>query len=338
MFEIRLTTTPAGGFRRLQVHGQTVVEMHHQLAAILRNRLGQQHARLLSRPEVDPDGGGITWYGPSLGPVRKLTDLPETERRPIETLRRRLLADIGALARKMQGEGDSAELVAHMLDLATITPSDDAAYAVGAQPVLVLWGHAAEGQAIPDPPKVVTAPPITAVRDVSPALPSQAAAIAAPQAATTPPVGSPAPAADADAIAAIGAPARRGWLPWLLPLLLLMLLAVLVWRALQPLPPVVVERQAPAPPPPADPVPAEEEREKALRAELSELGRALDEQLVRCKPVAPPPTPVTPPEPPKVTELAPLPPAPKPKPPPPAAEVKPKPEPPPKAAKPAPPE
>ena len=338
MSEIRLTTTRAGGFRRLQVHGQTVVEMHDQLAAILRNRLGQQHERLLSRPEVDPDGGGISWYGPSLGPVRKLTDLPETERRPIETLRRRLLADIGALARKMQGEGDSAALVAHMLELATITPSDDAAYAVGAQPVLVLWGHAAEGQAVPDPPKVATAPPVTPARDIPPALLSEAAGTAAPQAATTTPVASPAPAVHADAIAAMGAPARRGWLPWLLPLLLLLLLAVLIWRASQPLPPVVVERQAPAPPPPADPVPAEEEREKALRAELSELGRALDEQLARCKPVAPPPTPVTPPEPPKVTELAPLPPAPKPKPPPPAAEVKPKPEPPPKAAKPAPPE
>ena len=310
--------------------------MHRQLTAILGNRLGQQHAHLLSRPELDPDGAGITWYAPPLGPVRKLADLPETERRPIETLRRRLLADIGALARKMQGEGASAELVAHMLELAVITPSGDAAYAVGAQPVLVLWGHAAEGQAVPDPPKFAVSPARAPIRGIPPTASSESEVAVPPEPAATPPA-APLAQADVETVATVGTPARRGWLPWLLPLLLLLLLALLVWRASQPLPPVIVERQAPAPPPPADPVPAEEEREKALRAELAELARARDERLALCKPVAPPPAPVKPPEPPKLTELAPLPPVPKPKPAPPAAEVKPKPEPPPKEARPAPP-
>jgi hypothetical protein len=131
----------------------------------------------------------------------------------------------------------------------------------------------------------------------------------------------------------MGAPARRGRLPWLLPLLLLLLLALLLWRASQPLTPIVVERQAPAPAPPADPVPAEQDREKALRAELAELTRARDERLAMCKPIAPPaaPQPVAPPTPPKVTELPPPPPLPQPKPAPPKAEAKPKPGPPPEA-------
>ena len=121
-------------------------------------------------------------------------------------------------------------------------------------------------------------------------------------------------------VAAMGAPAARSWLAWLLPLLLLLLLAWLVWRALQPLPPIIVERQAPAPPPPADPVPAEQEREKALRAELAELMKARDERLALCKPVEPPqaPEPVQTPEPPKLTELPP----PLPKPAPPKQEAK----------------
>ena len=337
MSEILLTTTPADGFRRLQVHGQAVVDMHHQLATILGNRLGRQHAQLLSRPEVDP-GGGIAWYGPPLGPVRKLGDLADAERRSIETLRRRLLADIGELARKMKGEGESAELVAHMLELATITPSDDAAYAVGAQPVLVLWGHATEAQAVPEPPKFAGPPPATPGHGIPPALPSEPVVAAAPE---PPAVASAPPAAHADTVAAMGAPARRGRLPWLLPLLLLLLLALLLWRASQPLPPIIVERRAPAPAPPADPVPAEQDREKALRAELAELTRARDERLAMCKPIAPPaaPQPVPPPTPPKVTELAPPPPLPQPKPAPPKAEAKPKPGPPPEAeAKPSPPE
>ena len=235
-----------------------------------------------------------------------------------------------------------ARLVAHMLELATITPSGDAAYAVGEQPVLVLWGHATEGQAVPEAPKFAVPPPVTPARGISPELPSEAAADAAPPpapAATTPPVASAAQAADTETVAAMGAAGRRGWLPWLLPLLLLSLLAVLVWRALQPLPPIVVERQAPAPPPPADPIPAEQDREKALRAELAELTKARDERLALCKPIAPPPAPepVAPPEPPKVTELAPPPPLPKPRPAPPKAEAKPKPEPPKAEAKPTPP-
>ncbi|MGE5441601.1 MAG: VWA domain-containing protein [Bacteroidota bacterium] len=331
MSEILLTTTPADGFRRLQVHGQAVVDMHHQLATILGNRLGRQHAQLLSRPEVDP-GGGIAWYGPPLGPVRKLGDLADAEHRSIETLRRRLLADIGELARMMKGEGESAELVAHMLELATITPSDDAAYAVGAQPVLVLWGHATEAQAVPEPPKFAGPPPATPGHAIPPALPSEPVVPAAPD---PPAVASAPPAAHADTVAAMGAPARRGRLPWLLPLLLLLLLALLLWRASQPLPPIVVERQGPAPAPPADPVPAEQDREKALRAELAELTRARDERLAMCKPIAPPaaPQPVPPLAPPKVSELAPPPPPPlpQPKPAPPKAEAKAKPGPPPEA-------
>ena len=55
MSDIRIATTTAAGLRRLEVHGQPVVAMHRQLAAILGNRLGRQHALLLSRPQIDPD-------------------------------------------------------------------------------------------------------------------------------------------------------------------------------------------------------------------------------------------------------------------------------------------
>jgi von Willebrand factor type A domain len=327
MSDIPLVTTPAAGYQHLQVHGQTVVEMHRQLASILGNRLGRQHANLLARPELLAEDGSITWYAAPLGAVRKLAELADTERGSFETLRRQLLAEIGQLARKMKQEGDSAELVAHMLELATITPPDAAVYAVGAQPVLVLWGHASEGQAVPDAPKPPVLPPAPAltpgeaVRRELPAEPAVAEELAATPGVVTAPAGQATAAAMGTPM---GVPARRSWLAWLLPLLLMLLLAWLVWRALQPLPPIVVERQAPAPQPPADPMPAEQETEKALRAELAELTKVRDERLALCKPIEPPraPEPVPPPQPPKVTELAPLPPKPKAKPAPPTAEAK----------------
>lgn len=58
----------------------------------------REHAQLLSRPEIDPNGSSITWFSAPLGPVRKLAELAEAERQPIETLRRQLLAEIGQLA------------------------------------------------------------------------------------------------------------------------------------------------------------------------------------------------------------------------------------------------
>ena len=93
----------------------------------------------------------------------------------------------------MRREGDLAELVAYMLELATIPPSDDAAFAVGAQPVLVLWGHATEGQAVPEGPNFAVPPPVTPARRISSELPFETAADAAPlpvPAATIAPVAS----------------------------------------------------------------------------------------------------------------------------------------------------
>ena len=237
----------------------------------------------------------------------------------------------------MKGEGESAELVAHMLELATITPSDDATYAVGAQPVLVLWGHATEGQAVPEPPKFAVAPAVTPGRGFRPGCrpnplsPPRRRLCLRPLRPRRPPrrhrrrIRKQSPRW-ARRRAVVGSPGCCRCSCCLL-------LALLVWRAMQPLPPIVVERPAPAPPPPADPIPAEQDREKALRAELAELTKARDERLALCKPIAPPPAPepIAPPEPPKVTELAPPPPPPKPKPAPPKAEAKPKPQPPPTA-------
>ncbi|MFX8840907.1 hypothetical protein ABTM78_21355, partial [Acinetobacter baumannii] len=73
-----------------------------------------------------------------------------------------------------------------------------------------------------------------------------------------------------------------GWLLWLLPLLLLAILIALVFRACQPLPPVVVEVPGDAAPA-ADPAPALEARIAALESERDRL-RHEAEALPRCVP------------------------------------------------------
>ncbi|MBK8175035.1 MAG: VWA domain-containing protein [Rhodospirillales bacterium] len=378
MAEIRLTTTPAAGYRRLQVHGQSVVTMHQQLASLLANRLGQPHARLLSRPQIDSESGDITWFTSGSGPARRLDDLAPGERQRFAGLCQRLIAEIGELAGRMRNEGGSAVLVGHMLDLAVITPSDDAAltpsgnlvFIVDELPVLSLWGHAREAQAVPDLPSAAVASPAP----VAPASPSPAnspptnsppaSALPASSAELSPsdPPASPdhpvsdaqpgssgaraaadKPAAAAASEAAAAPVSRRGWLPWLLPLALLLLVAWLGWRALLPLAPVIVDRPGENPPaageaPATDALAAEEARAAALRGEIARLEHERDARLALCKPIPPEPPkaeanpPAEKASPPVIESAPPKEPVPQPKPAP-QLDTKPKPKP---EAKPAP--
>lgn len=325
MAEVRLATTSTAGLRRLGVHDQRVIALHRQLTTILGNRLGRQHAQLLARPDVGPGGDSIDWYAARSGAARPLDQLPEAERQPVETLLRQLRAEIGQLAAKMKREGGSAELAGHMLELAAITPTGTPVWVVDGQPVLVLWGHADEAQAVPDAPAMMLPPAsaVPAVATVAPAAtpasdasPDEAGAdveageglvaddadsAAAPAVASEPP---PSETAGATALGAIPVRRRGGWLPWLLPLLLALLLAWLVWKAMQPLQPVIVEKPSSPLPAADDPLAVEQEREKMLRDQIAELTKQRDERLALCKPEPQPPTPVIPP-PPEVTQVEP---------------------------------
>ncbi|TWA66296.1 von Willebrand factor type A domain-containing protein [Azospirillum baldaniorum] len=147
MADTRITTTDSSGTRRLGLHGQLAVSMHRQLATILGNRLGPQHARYFARPVLNPNGGRIDWYAPLAGTVRPLTALPAGEAERLAAQARQIESDIAQLAAKLKAEGQSAELVGRMLELALITPGQPLPhlYEIGGQPVLTLWGHEAEG-------------------------------------------------------------------------------------------------------------------------------------------------------------------------------------------------
>ncbi|CAO3376468.1 VWA domain-containing protein [Azospirillum argentinense] len=153
MADTRITTTDSSGTRRLGLHGQLAVSMHRQLATILGNRLGAQHARYFARPALTPNGGPnggrIDWYAPLAGTARPLTALPAADAERLAAQARQIESDIAQLAAKLKAEGQSAELVGRMLELALVTPGPSRGhlYEVGGQPVLTQWGHEAEGAA-----------------------------------------------------------------------------------------------------------------------------------------------------------------------------------------------
>lgn len=313
MTELRIATTGPEGFRRLGLHGQTVVEMHRQIATILNNRLGVQHARYFARPQIDPSTGRIDWHGTGTGPAAQPAGLPAEERERAETLSRQLAAEITQLAGRLKAEGASSEFVGRMLELALVTPAGaDCLHVIGGQPVLILWGHEPVGTATP----ADTTPPQPRT---PPAAHTAASQAAAPQAAP--------------ALAATGpaAPPPAGWagrLAWGVPLVLLGVLAVLAVKALEPLPPVTIPVPEPAAPA-ANPIPALESREKELHDRLALLDRQRADALAQCRPAEPlqkaeirpqpeppapppaaPPTPAPKDDAPAVTETKPAPPPP----------------------------
>lgn len=246
--------------------------MHRQIATILGNRLGREHARFFARPQIDPSNGQIDWYAPVAGPVTPVGSLEPGERARVETLARQIRSEIAQLGQALKAEGASAELVGRMIDQALVTPPDqECLYLVGSQPVQVLWGHELEGGAPAGFGQASMAePPVTA---------------AGPSAALQPTPVSASPVAAASLAAA-----PKGswhWLAWLLPLLLLLLLALLTIKACEPLPPQVVEmrREAPAP---ENPLPALEARERELRDRLAALESQEHDALAACGPMEPP--------------------------------------------------
>ena len=136
-----IANTPTGGHRLLGIHGQSVVEAHRQLAAVLRSRLGPEHAAYFARPELDPRTGSVDWYADAEAPVVKLGQLAPEVRIKIEQRAARLRADIAAFAIALKKEGSSAELVGRMLEAALNVPPGDWLHAAGRQPVTILWGH-----------------------------------------------------------------------------------------------------------------------------------------------------------------------------------------------------
>lgn len=287
MAENLLAATGAQGYRRLGMRGQTLIAAHAQLAQILRNRLGREHAELFARPNLDPTTGSVEWFTSRAGTPALVSTLDPQQRAALEALTEQLLREVGQLADKLGREGDTAELASQMLHGALQRPPGDWLYEVDGKPVLIMWGHLAESSAnVP-----VGAADAGAA---SPTAASTAASVGAPAAASAT-SGAGAVAATLPGAQAGSQPSRRRWWLWLLLALLALLLLVLLLylrQCMVPVDPSMIGTAPIAAPPTTPAIDDALARQRALLEELSRLRQArLDGQraleCVRVQPDAP---------------------------------------------------
>lgn len=155
MAQQQLIRTEAGAGHALQVNGRAVTAAHEQVVAIIRSRLGQNHADYLARPAPEADGA-VRWSTHLAGTVRAAGELGADERDKLQRTAERLAGDIRGLAAQMQGEGPATQMVGQMLERAAQVPSGDWLYSVGGKPVTVMWGHAGSALAAAALPPVGT--------------------------------------------------------------------------------------------------------------------------------------------------------------------------------------
>lgn len=258
---IRIATSRRGRMRALGSQGIFATDCHEQLASLLQQHLGPEHAALLAEPQHGADGQDVDWYAEGPGPAVPLADLPEDEARILRAKIAALATDILELSRRMTAEaqaqpapGQSQALSGQLLALALQHPSDEDILSVGGRPVLVNWGFA------PGSPGAV---------------PQDLSRLGAW--APTPPSQQP--------VAAVPIPPGGGCLPWLLPLLLLLLLAWLLASVAGLLPSPLpagcthVDRSA---------LDAEMRKQAEHEEALRLLWQQLQERAALCKPAPPP--------------------------------------------------
>lgn len=298
-----LIVTTRSGVRPLGVRGEPLHNAAPQLRRVVRRRLGDRAADLLSDPQPHEDGKAIDWYADWSGPVRAVTDLPAEERDAVLADVERTLAEIRRLGDLLAGAGprEDSGLIGLSLKLAARTPSPSFVFLVGDRPAIVAWGYEKESAA-------------SLLLFALPRAPMRRAVLDPPLAAPARPV---------------VAPSAHG-IPWwrtlaaALPLLVLLMSAAWMLRGCLPTEPdlTLATREGPPAPPalaPTDnPLPVlraalstEQSRQKVLQVELSLAEAELKRRIVDCKP------PEAPKPPPQVAIAPPAPAPPKPAPPPP---------------------
>jgi len=204
-----LISEPLQRYRALGLAGDPVWRAAGQLRAAIAQRLSRKHADLLAVPEVDPTGRRIDWYAPFEGPVRKLSELDESERHAILNDVHRLHSEITGLADSMdEPQRSTAERnFARLLRHALTAPGEDTLYVVDGKPVMTFWGFSADANL---PGVFLASPPLAPRPNVGPRVMPEAVMASAP--------------------AVVAAGTRSAWWQWLLlAVLLLLLLALLAW-------------------------------------------------------------------------------------------------------------
>lgn len=142
MAQIRITTTSSEGLRPLGQDGQRSYEM---IAALVRSRLGPDHALLFAEPVAARGGAETDWYVQAEGAAQRLQDLAETDQEIVRLRLSEMVANITRLADELENSGgDSNARLSESLRNSLEVPDEGAVHVVrdsqGALlPVLVDW-------------------------------------------------------------------------------------------------------------------------------------------------------------------------------------------------------
>jgi hypothetical protein len=143
-----ITTTQQAGLRPLGIHGQPVAEAHGQIIRYLARALSPQHAALFAEPNFSARPGTVEWYATVDGAAVRADSLAPEARPAFDAELARLVGDVTRQCAVLKNAKETSDqLLGQLLELALRIPGNDHIYAVGAQPVLVGWGHLVDSPA-----------------------------------------------------------------------------------------------------------------------------------------------------------------------------------------------
>jgi hypothetical protein len=158
MDALLLTTTRNADHVALGTGGQRVIGCWDQITGYLERAFGPAHARLFAEPQVNAATGSTDWYGASEGEARPLRDLSAEDANLARARLGALLADLNSATERLRkSRRDEEKVLAEILALALIVPSEDSVWVLRRgpsdpesdppwQPVLVGWGQTLNGQ------------------------------------------------------------------------------------------------------------------------------------------------------------------------------------------------
>lgn len=131
-------------YQPLGAHGQAVHLSYLQLRAAVRQRLGQRHANLFSRPVRDSKDKIMRWFAEFPGAPLRWYDLApadQTQRAlELHAMRAEFAGFIGQLRASEAAAGTGSKAFANVLEQALLVPDDRHLFFIGDQPILSFWG------------------------------------------------------------------------------------------------------------------------------------------------------------------------------------------------------
>lgn len=271
-----IASTPISSMSPLAFKGIMAYASFPQIRDMLLHNFGDEFVLLFAKPVENSRDGMIDWYTPVQGDAKKITELPEEQKKAVLANLQKMGTEIRNFADELIDTQDPLKLTrGNILKLALMFPSESDLYVVGEQPVFTCWGFGPGSPGVE--PMNLSRLSSSPVKKAPAAVPVQEAPSRPAEAA--PPV-PPAPAPFGCAYV-LGS----GCLWWCLALLPLLALLLLLFTSFGPLAPLSGVSLLHVPLPEAMlPDPERKVKLDNLETQISDLKGRLDKHVALCVP------------------------------------------------------